>query len=129
MGRALRKVQDFLSDFVPQLLSLVLFFGGEFPAFDFFLEDPVGGASFLDFNDFRIRLFEVGYPHAGNQRNFHLLASGKNGLEREIITLGNGIKLVVVAARATHGQTHEHGGGGVRPIGPLFITQLLGIHV
>ena len=58
---------------------------------------------------------EVGLGFAGEERRGTVgeFGGGEDGLEAVVVARGQRVELVVVAARALHGDAEERGGGGV----------------
>src|SRR6476661_6678310 len=62
-----------------------------------------------------------------NQRNFHPITSSKDRTEAEVITLGERIKLVVMATTASQRQSHKGGTCDIHPVGPLHVKVVFDI--
>ena len=94
---------------------------------DLGLEHPVGPAPFVQGDGPGVVLVPVEHAHGRDHRKRHRMGGGEDGLHPEIVFLADGIELVVVAAGAGQGQTHEGRSRHVDPIGQTFVAELGGV--
>src|ERR1041385_8688386 len=80
-------------------------------------------------DQFGIKLLDIRNGHSVYNRDLHFLAARKNGLEAVIIPLSEWMKLVVMTARAAHGDAHKDGAGQVGRIDEALAVQFLAVHI